>query len=127
MEDQTSHQVEGYALVMTTVGSSDEADELAATLVAQGLAACVQLTPVVSHYVWEGEAHRSTETLLLIKTAARRMADLRAHVEAHHPYDTPELIEVPIVSGLPAYLRWIDQAVQPGAAGTTPSSEGSTP
>ena len=39
------------------------------------------------------------------------MAELRAFVAAHHPYDTPELIEVPIVSGLPDYLGWIDQSV----------------
>jgi periplasmic divalent cation tolerance protein len=102
---------EGYSLAMTTVGSAAQADELAAALVERRLAACVQLTPIVSHYVWDGAAQRSSETLLLIKTAAAQMAELRAFVEAHHPYDTPELIEVPIVSGLPAYLGWIDRSV----------------
>jgi periplasmic divalent cation tolerance protein len=102
---------EDYWLAMTTVGSPDEADELAAALVEHRLAACVQLTPIISHYVWDGEAQRSPETLLLIKTVAVRMAELRTYVEAHHPYDTPELIEVPIVSGLPGYLSWIDRSV----------------
>ncbi len=104
-------EVEGYSLAMTTVGSADEADDLAAVLVERRLAACVQLTPIVSHYVWDGAPQRSDEILLLIKTATSRMADLRAFLEAHHPYDTPELIEVPIVSGLPGYLGWIDQSV----------------
>ncbi len=103
--------VDGYSLAMTTVGSPDQADELAAALVERRLAACVQLTPIVSHYVWDGDAQRATETLLLIKTASARMAELRAFVAANHPYDTPELIEVPIVSGLPDYLGWIDQSV----------------
>ncbi len=103
--------IEGYSLVMTTVGSADQADELAADLVERRLAACVQLTAIASHYVWDGERQRADETLLLIKTATSRMADLRAYIEAHHPYDIPELIEVPIVSGLPAYLGWIDRSV----------------
>ena len=104
-------EVEGYSLAMTTIGSADEADDLAAALVEQRLAACVQLTPIVSHYAWDGARQRSDETLLLIKTATSRMGDLRAYVEAHHPYDTPELIELPIVSGLPGYLAWVDRSV----------------
>jgi len=87
---------------------------LAAALVEGRLAACVQLVPIVSHYRWEGEAARAEETLVLVKTTAARAPDVREFVDHHHPYDTPELIEVPIVSGLPDYLDWIDRSVAPG-------------
>jgi periplasmic divalent cation tolerance protein len=109
--DQVVADDEGYALVMTTTASGADADQLASVLVERRLAACVQLVPMVSHYVWEGQATRATETLLLIKTTAARVADLAAYVDEHHPYDTPELLEIPVTSGLPAYLRWIDESV----------------
>lgn len=97
-----------YALVMTTTDSPDEAEGLARSLVDAGLAACVQLTPVASHYVWEGRARRTEETLLLIKTRADRVDGVTRFLEDNHSYDTPEVVALPIESGSPAYLRWID-------------------
>jgi periplasmic divalent cation tolerance protein len=100
-----------YALVMTTTDSSAEAESLARALVEARLAACVQLTPIVSHYVWEGEATRAEETLLLIKTRADRVAAVTTFIEERHSYATPEVVAIPIESGSAAYLRWIDHAV----------------
>lgn len=97
-----------YALVMTTTDSPDEAESLARSLVDAGLAACVQLAPIVSHYVWEGRASRSEEMLLLIKTRADRVEGVSRFLEDHHSYDTPEVLALPVGSGSPAYLRWID-------------------
>ncbi|MGH9280104.1 MAG: divalent-cation tolerance protein CutA [Acidimicrobiales bacterium] len=100
-----------YALVMTTTDSPDEAESLARSLVEARLAACVQLTPIVSHYVWEGTPTRAAETLLLAKTRADRVADITRFIEEHHSYDTPEVVALPIESGSAAYLRWIDSSL----------------
>jgi periplasmic divalent cation tolerance protein len=49
---------------------------------------------------------------LLIKTAAARYAELEAAIKAAHPYALPEIIALPIVAGLPAYLDWITAETQ---------------
>jgi periplasmic divalent cation tolerance protein len=40
--------------VFTTVGTLDEARRIARTVVERGLAACAQLSPIESFYVWKG-------------------------------------------------------------------------
>lgn len=96
---------------MTTVESDDEAESLALALVENRLAACVQRVAIVSHYVWEGAATKSDETLLLIKTRADRVAAVTEYVGEHHSYEVPEVIEIPITSGLAGYFQWVDEAV----------------
>lgn len=41
------------------------------------------------------------------------MAELEDHVTTGHPYDSPEVIAVPILSGPPPYLEWITRATRP--------------
>jgi periplasmic divalent cation tolerance protein len=103
-----------YSVLMTTTDSDEEAGSLAAQLVEKRLAACVQLSRIVSHYVWEGKATTNNEILLIIKTQAAKVQDIMDYVNEHHSYNTPELVELPIMSGLPAYLHWIDESVTPG-------------
>lgn len=104
----TDHQ---HAIVMTTTDDPAEAAALARRLVEDRLAACVQVTGVTSTYRWEGSVTAADERLLLIKTRADRVAAVQAFLAEHHSYDTPEVIEVPIASGLPDYLGWIDSSV----------------
>lgn len=100
-----------HTIVMTATDDPDQAADLARRLVEGRLAACVQVTGVTSTYRWEGEVTTADERLLLIKTRADRVPAVEAFLAEHHSYDTPEVIEVPIVSGLPGYLGWIDQSV----------------
>lgn len=94
-------------MLMTTVENADQAESLAAVLLEERLAACIQELPITSRYRWQGELQRDSEVLLLIKTSANA-ADAAVHViERHHDYDTPEIVAVPITAGLPAYLQWI--------------------
>ncbi|TJZ75515.1 divalent-cation tolerance protein CutA [Chitiniphilus eburneus] len=87
------------------------AETLARGLVEEGLAACVnQLAPVQSVYRWQGRTEIAAEVPLLIKTTRARYPALQAWLEARHPYDLPEIIALPVVAGLPAYLRWVGDA-----------------
>jgi periplasmic divalent cation tolerance protein len=61
--------------------------------------------------MWEGKCTKSDEILILIKTRSDKVEAIRRFVEQNHTYDTPELIELPVAYGLPAYLRWIDEVV----------------
>ena len=96
-------------LVVTNLPERASAEKLAALLVGQGLAACVNvLAPCDSFYRWRGEIRQDEEYPLLIKTAQDRYAELEAAIRANHPYELPEIIAVPIVCGLPAYLQWVE-------------------
>ena len=81
---------------------------LAQKLVDERVAACVNvLADCTSIYRWEGRNESVSEVPMLIKTLAEHYAQLEQLIKAAHPYELPEIIAVPIISGLPAYLKWI--------------------
>lgn len=95
-------------IVFTTLPDADHAAALAARLVEERLAACVNiLPPCTSVYRWEAQIETAVEVPLLIKTSAARYAALEAAIRAHHPYELPEVVAVPVERGLPAYLDWV--------------------
>jgi periplasmic divalent cation tolerance protein len=105
-----------YAVVMTTVATEEQANNLAHSLVDNRLAACVQIQPIRSVYRWKGETCTEPEHLLLIKTAADRFDAIEQHIKAHHSYETPEIVQVPITAGSAEYLRWIDASLSDQAS-----------
>ena len=107
-------------LVITNLPDRESAEKLAVLLVERRLAACVNiLAPCASVYRWQGEIQRDEEHPLLIKTAQDRYAELEASIRANHPYELPEIIAVPLVQGLPAYLHWIESETR-ASAGVKP-------
>ena len=101
-------------VVLTTVGSRDEAERLAGSLVERRVAACVQvLAGVESVYWWEGRVARDTEWLLLCKTTHDRYPDLERAIRALHSYETPEIIALPVTAGSAPYLEWLTANVLP--------------
>lgn len=101
-------------IVLTTIDSRDGADSIAARLVESELAACVQIVgPVTSVYRWKGAVETAGEFLLIIKTRAALYPELERTLKNLHPYETPEIIAVPVTAGLPAYLSWLADSTTP--------------
>ncbi len=102
------------ALLMTTVSSEADAETLSKGMLQARLAACVTTIPgVQSRYWWKDQLESSTEWLLLIKTSPDRVDSLKRHLSEHHPYDTPELLEVPVTSAFTAYAAWVEKETRP--------------
>ena len=101
-----------YCMVQTTTNNFVHAKELATFLLDARLAACVQLLPITSQYVWENETRCDDEVLLQIKTRSALFGRVCELILANHPYDTPEIIQLPITEGLGKYLEWIDEATR---------------
>ena len=99
-------------VVLTTVGSVDEASSIARHLVERKLAACVNIVPGIrSIYAWQGEICDDGELLLVTKTTRGRFDALSAAIRATHSYDVPEIVAVPADAVDPAYATWLRDAV----------------
>ena len=98
-----------FRLVLTTVPDKELGRRLARTLVEERLAACVNVSPAVtSFYWWGGKIVEDREFILLIKTKASALDRLEVRLKELHPYEIPEFISLPVASGSPAYLGWLD-------------------
>ena len=94
--------------IYVTTGSSDEGIAIGRELVEARLAACANvLAGATSIYRWQGAIEDDAEWLLIAKTTEARFEALRAHVVAHHPYDVPEVVALPILAGHAPYLDWV--------------------
>lgn len=99
-------------LVLTTCGNAADAENLAALLVEQRLAACVNaMQNVTSTYRWQGRVQQEQEMLLVIKTTAARYSDVEEAIRAHSKYERPEVIAIPVAAGSSAYLDWVRESV----------------
>ncbi len=100
-----------YRIVFITAGGEEEAVRIAKALVEQRLAACVNIIqPVRSIYRWEGKVCDEQELLLIAKTHVAQIAALMACVEELHSYEVPEVLAIPIESGFPPYLEWVEES-----------------
>lgn len=99
-------------VVFCTFSNEQDALRIGKAVVEARLAACVNLLPGLrSIYRWKGEIEEADEILLLIKTTQHIFPALRDRIKELHPYETPEIVAVPIVDGLADYLGWIREQV----------------
>jgi periplasmic divalent cation tolerance protein len=95
-------------VVLTTVASSEKAEELATALVERRLAACVNIVgPIRSIYRWRDAIEREQEYLLVIKTTAERATEIAEAFAELHPYEVPEQVQLAIEGGGKRYLQWL--------------------
>jgi periplasmic divalent cation tolerance protein len=104
-----------YIVVLSTVPSVDEARRIAHEVVIDRLAACVNLvTGIVSVYEWENEVREEPEVLLVMKTRGTLARRLTEKIIEIHPYDTPEVVALPVTDGSRAYFDWIESVTVSG-------------
>lgn len=97
-----------HCVVQTTLPSEAQAAELARAIVQARLGACVQVQAIRSFYVWQDQAHDESEWLLNIKTRSALYPALEAWIRERHPYETPEIVQLPLTAGSAPYLAWVD-------------------
>jgi len=97
-----------FLVVLSTCPSIEVAEELARSLVEQGLTACVNILPRVrSIYRWKGAVHAEDEVLMVIKAVESKFAALNEAIVARHPYEVPEVVALPVADGHHPYLQWL--------------------
>jgi periplasmic divalent cation tolerance protein len=104
----------GEVVVLITTASDEEAQKIGRLLVEEGFVACANIIPAVrSIFRWEGQVTEEQETLLILKSVSEGFDSLAAKVKAHHSYDVPEIIALPIQTGSEPYMEWIREMSRP--------------
>ena len=96
-----------YGIVTSTFANREDARRVADALLAENLAACVQLIDIESHYVWKGETRNEPEVMLVAKTRADLFERVIPRVKALHPYEVPEIVAQEFATGFLPYFDWI--------------------
>jgi periplasmic divalent cation tolerance protein len=100
-----------FVTILVTCPNRAVGESIGRTLVEERLAACANLIPgLTSIYRWQGRVHRDREVLLVIKARRRQFRRLAARVASLHPYDTPQIVALPIVAGAKRYLAWLAES-----------------
>ena len=97
----------GFCVVLTTTDSEEHAERIVDAVLEAKLAACLQLIPIRSCYVWQGKIAREDEILIQIKAKSADYDDLAACIRGAHTYDVPEIVRLDIAAGEKPYLDWI--------------------
>ncbi len=97
-----------FSIALTTVASKAKAHEIATAALEARLAACAQLFPIQSLYVWKDELLREdAEIALHLKIRAEDFPAVQALIRRLHDYETPEILRIDIAEGDGAYLDWM--------------------
>lgn len=100
--------------MLCTFPDEERARQIGALLVEKQAAACVNVVPGLrSIYRWGGKVQEDAETLGVIKTTREAYPRLEALLLEAHPYETPEILALPVEAGAEAYLRWVGGSVDP--------------
>lgn len=94
-------------LVVTTVGSREDALMLARALVELRLAACAQIGEIHSVYRWHGAVHEEPEFRVLFKTRADCYARVEAAIRERHPYEMPAIHAIATRHAEAIYAGWV--------------------
>lgn len=95
-------------LLLTTWPDEQAAREAAESWLNKNLVACVNILPKMqSLYRWDGELKVGTEHQMLLKTSTHRVQELQQAILNAHPYECPEILQIPVTGGFDEYLNWI--------------------
>lgn len=107
----------GAIVVITTVGTEEQANTLAREIVARRHAACVNIVPGVrSVYRWKGKICHDGELMLVIKTLEEEFEAVAATIRELHSYELPEILAFQVVRGEDRFLAWIHGSTDKTAA-----------
>lgn len=99
-------------VILMTVPSAEIAESVVATLISERLIACGNITlPVSSIYLWQGETERTSEVLVIMKTTEAAVVPVTRRIVELHPYEIPEVLTLPVLTGYQPYLAWVGESV----------------
>jgi len=95
-------------VILSTV-PQEKSEAMARVLLDNRLIACVNTLPARSFYYWKGEFCDDQEHLLIMKTTREKAEKVIAAIKEMHPYEVPEIIALPVITGHVPYLEWVHE------------------
>jgi periplasmic divalent cation tolerance protein len=101
---------EELIVVVTSVGTEEQALDVAHALVRGRRAACVNIIPNIhSIYRWKGRVCDDGEMLLIIKTRASHFEAVRETIQRVNTYELPEVLGYRVDKASPGFAAWIEK------------------
>jgi periplasmic divalent cation tolerance protein len=103
-------------VVVTTVGTEEQAYLIAREIIARRQAACVNIIPAIrSIYRWKGKICKDGELLLIVKTLQEEFEGVASTIRELHSYELPEILSFGVSQGDQGFLDWIASSVDKDA------------
>ncbi|MBI2285614.1 divalent-cation tolerance protein CutA [Candidatus Saccharibacteria bacterium] len=103
-----------YYQLWLTVGSKEEADKIANTLLFKHLVACVRQIPVSSDFWWKGKIDHSNEILLQMESREDLFSQVEMEVAKLHSYSTFVLETTPVSAISKSAEKWLKSELKNG-------------
>jgi periplasmic divalent cation tolerance protein len=98
--------------VYAVFADAEEAERIGRTVIADKLAACVNiLSPVRSIYRWHGAVETADEVAAIFKTASHQVDALISRIAGLHSYEVPCIVSWPVDKLLAPYAEWVETSV----------------
>lgn len=101
-----------YVILITTTDKKEEAEKIANECLEKKLAACAQMFEINSQYWWNGKIEHSKEYRIEFKTTKNKSRELKKFIKSIHSYQTPEILNIPVVGGDKNYLKWLKNSLK---------------
>lgn len=99
-------------IILWTCRNLAEAKEIARALLNERLIACASIVPQVeSLFSWQGKIETAEECKVFLKTDARQFGPVKEKILSLCSYEVPEILQLEISRGNPAYLSWLGGVV----------------
>jgi len=79
-------------LIYTTCKDEGEAKSMGKRLLKLKLVACINIFPINSCYIWEGECKDCSEAALLCKLLPKNESKVREKIKEFHSYKVPAIL-----------------------------------
>jgi periplasmic divalent cation tolerance protein len=100
-------------VVVTTVGTEEQALDIAHHLVRNRLAACVNIIPGIrSVFRWKGKVSDDGEFLLLAKTVRGKFDPVRKAMKELNAYELPEILGFPASFADTNFAKWVGESTK---------------
>jgi len=99
-------------MIVTTFENEKQAQRTEKDLLERRMAACVKLSSVKSSYLWKGKVVRGEEVMMTVITDVKKSQLVVSLIKQLHPYDVPEIIEIPVKIREKAYMEWVENVTK---------------